>query len=580
MRKNVARRSLIGNPEETLWSVNLTKSMEWRKRFSQESLWTEIDRMYMHQFGDNIPHFNLTFMLAQTLIPNLVYQAPGIINTANRPGMVQWASFWDSIDNWWIEHCEMKDVLQDAVLDAFLHNISTAWIGYDFDDQLQQDMREVEGAADRTRAVNAAWIDLAPSHRVLFAPGTKKMRNCPWAAKFVSTPTKVLSGRKGIKNAKASPVPSDIKYHEQELWQSRDPSKYTCYWQIHNARTKKWCWLSTNGKFILPWTDDPLQIDGLPCETLTLNKNPKSIWGTSDPTYIMSQHLEGDDVRWQMLKQRRLGVSKFFYDSAALDEEDVFRLVSADTPGAIPVNLEADKDIKDVVMEITGTPNYTLLYEAAKNILNDAQLITGSGPNQVGMYAGGRRSAKEASIVDGHATSRVGNRRSAVGSFAEGLVTKANKLYANNWQGEVVQQVLGADGALYWVQAKPGELEKSGFGVTTTVNIESLAPVSRDRRKQEAAELLGMLSSMTEAGANPMPVLVQFLSQFEWVDVRQVLPQMEGQLGMNDFMNRQADLLQQGDVGPGAVKNLQGVNSLIQRLPAEPKITETSDESN
>ena len=577
-QRTVAKRSLVGNPEETLWSMSLVNAMNWRKKFTQESLWNEIDAIYMHQYGDNIPHFNLVFMLAQTLIPNMVFQAPGIINTPNRPGMVQWASLWDSVDNWWVDHAEIKDIAQEAVLDAYLHNISTAFIGYDFDNKVEQDMREVAGAVDRTRATNAAWVDLIPSHRVLYATGTRKLRNCPWVAKFVSTPTKVLTGR-NLSNVKASPVPADIMVHEQALWEFRDKSKYTCFWQIHDAETKKWCWLSTNGKFIMGWEDDPYQIDGLPCETLILNKNPLSIWGTSDPTYIMSQHLEGDDVRWQALKQRRLGVSKFLYDSNCLDEEDVLRLTTSNAPGAIPVNLEGDKSMKDSVMELTGVANYTHLYEAAKNILNDAQLITGTGPNQMGTFAPGRRSATEANIVEGVSTSRVGNRRAEVGAFIEGLVNKNNKLCAQNWTQPVVQQVLGYNGALYWVEADPKGLEEAGFGVTTQVNVESLAPVSRERRKQEAAELLGMLSTMTEAGVNPMPVLKQFLSQFEWIDVRQVLPQMEGQIPMDTFIQEQQAMIAQGGVGPQAQQNIQGVQSLIQRLPSEAQNTGENNES-
>lgn len=582
MSDYTVNKSLLSTPEETVWSMRINKAMEWRKRFSQETMWPEIDRIYEHKYGaDMVPHFNLIFIQAQTLIPNLVFQAPSIINTPTKPGMVQWASLWDSVDNWWIDQAEIKDVAMSAVLDAYLHNNSHAFIGYDFDDQLQQDMREVSGSANRTRRMNAPWVDLVPSHRVLYATGTKKLRDCPWAAKFVTVPTKILKGRKGLKNVASSNIPSDIMMQEGYNWEYKDSSKYTAFWQIHNSETKKWCWLSTSGKFILPWEDDPLQTlgSGLPCEALVLNKNTRSIWGTADPIYIMSQHLEGDDVRLQGLKQRRLAVPKFIYDANVLDEEVIHRVLTADTPAGIPIELEATKSIKDVIMELTTVPNFGLM-EYAKMLLQDSQYITGTGPNQMGTFAPGRRSATEASIVEGVSTSRTSNRRQSVGDFIEGLVKKANILCANNWSEDIVQQVLGYDGRLYWVNASSNELKKNGFDVTTKVNVESLAPVSRERRKQEAADLLNLLSTMTEAGANPMPILKQLLAQFEWVDVSQVLPQESSPMGMNTFIQQQEGMLAGGGVGPIAQGNMGGLNALIQKLPREVTTNEAEDRTN
>jgi hypothetical protein len=547
--------------------------MEWRKEYTQEGYWPRINQVYRHNYNDRVPHFNLIFMLGQTLLPNLVYQVPGVINTPNRPNMIQWASLWDSIDNWWVHQAELKDIAQEAVLDAYLHNLSAAFIGYDFGSSVQQDMQEVAGSIDRSRRENIPWVDLVPSHRALFAPGTKQIRNCPWAAKFVTTPTRVLKGRKGLGNCRPSPIPSSIMSHEQDLWRHRSSEDITAFWEIHDAETGKWAWLSTNGNFIMPWDDDPLQVDGLPVDVLTLNKNRESIWGTADPIYIMTQHLEGDDVRHQGLKQRRLSVPKFAYDSNAIDSSALDSLLSANAPPGIPVDVEGDRKIQDFIMEFTTPVNYGLM-DYAKQLLNDAQLVLGVGPNQLGTFAPGRRSATEANIVEGVSNSRVGNRRESVGKFLEGMVRKANKLMVENWNGDIVKQVVGVDGAMYWVKANPKELQESGFGVTASVNVESLAPVSRERRKREAADLLGMLSTMTESGANPMPILKQFLAQFEWVDVTQVLPQVSGDpMGMDQFMQQQQGLMEAGGVGPQAASNVQGVQSLLQKLPSEGSTT-------
>lgn len=544
--------------------------MNWRKVYSREDMWPSLDSIYAHQYDDGVPHFNLIYLMGQTLLPNLVFQAPGIINTPTVSGMTQWAAMFDSIDNWWVEKSEMKDIAFEMVLNAYLHNTSAASIGYNFGsptEGIENDMREIEGGVDRTQSMNAPWVDSIPSHRLLLAPGTKTMRTCPWAAKFVSTPTRLLKGR-GLKNVASSPVPDEIMKHEAQLWAHRDPSQYTCFWEIHDAETKKWCWLSTSGKFLLPWDEDPLQVMGLPFEVLSMNPNGKSLWGTPDPVYIMSQHLEGDDVRYQAMKQRRISVPKFLYNSSALDVEDVNRLMSANSPAAIPVNLEMDQKIGDKILQLTPSVNFGL-QEYSKFLMTDAQHISGVGPNQMGNYAPGRRSAKEAGIVEGVSSTRVTNRRALVASAMEGLVNKANRLITDNWTEDIVQQVVGADGALYWVSADPKELARKGFGISTKVNVESMAPVSRESRKKEAAELLNMLGTMQESGANTMPILKQFLSQFEWVDVRQVLPQQQGQMTMPEFEAQQNGMINAGGVGQQAAENLQGVNALMQRLPSE-----------
>jgi hypothetical protein len=544
--------------------------MAWRKRYSNEVAWPGIEAIMNHEVNDKVPHFNLIYLLGQTLVPNLVFQAPGVINTPTRDGMVQWAALFDGLDNWWVQHSEMKDSLHDAVLGAYIRNTSVAGIGYDFGDVTSQDIKQLDDNANRTRAENAAWIDDIPAHRFLTAPGTSSMKKCAWAAKLVTTPTVVLRGRKGLKHVKPSKIPDEVMFHEKDLWQNRDASRYTAFWEIHNAETKKWCWLSTSGKMIMPWEDDPLQVYGLPFEVLTLNKNTKSIFGSSDPRYIMSQHLEGDDCRWQGMKQRRIAVSKFLYKAEAIDNETLDRLISVDTPAAIPVDIDMDQSIKDVIMELKGTVDFGLL-EYQKSLLNDAQLILGNGPNQMGTFAPGRRSSREAGIVDRVADTRVGHRRQKVATMAEGLVRKANRLMTQNWTGELVQQVVGADAALYWVEADPKKLEEAGFGMETRVNVESLAPATRDGRKEEAANLLSMLSQMQESGVNTMPILTQLLSQFEWMDVRQVLPQSSQRYSMEAFQNQQAEMVAAGGVGEKAANNVQGVNSLINRLPREAK---------
>ena len=85
----------------------------------------------------------------------------------------------------------------------------------------------------------------------------------------------------------------------------------------------------------------------------------------------------------------------------------------------------------------------------------------------------------------------------------------------------------------------------------------------------EAANLLGLLGGMQEAGVNTMPIIKQLLSQYEWIDVSQVLPQMQGEMELAAFEALQRKKLAQGGQGQAAANNLQGLDTLSNKLPSE-----------
>lgn len=573
-------RNFLANKEELLWGTRIQQALEWRKRYTFESNWPVIDHFYAHQFGlgeEDVPHFNLIYMMGQSLIPNLVFQSPGIINTPSRGEMTFIASLWDSIDNWWIRKSEMKDIAKEVVLSCYLHNTTATQIGYDFDNE-ERERRDAEddlfaqeaGNVNRTRGNNVPWVDFIPSHRFIVAVGTRSMRNCRWAAKLISTPTSVLKKIKGLKNTSSSKIPDEISRMEQSTWRYKDVDKWTHYWEVHDAETGKWFWLSTNGKYILSPVEDPLQVHGLPFEATTFNHGVDSIFGTPDSEYIRSQQLEGDELRKHAMYMRRFSLPKCIYDSNVIKPQDMDAMLQSRVAPAIPAVLGegGDDDIRKHVFPFTPPTSLMLHREYAKDLLNDAQLINGFGPNQMGTFASGRRTKYETQVVESNNTTRLAYRRNEIGSMISGHTTRANILISKHWGQDIVQQVVGLDGALYWVKAGASQLRNVEDGLVTEVNVESLAPVSRERRKMEAQNLLGLLSQMQNTGLNTLPLIKQLLSAYEWIDVRQVLPQMGGEYELQQWMALQQGMMEQGGVGQVASQNMTGLQSLTNKLPS------------
>ncbi len=193
---------------ERQWLLEIKQALEWRKKYSFENRWREIDAYFRHEFEDyNMPHFNLIYMLGSALIPSLMYQSPGIINTPRKPNMMYWASFFDSIDNWWIDHAEIKSIGEEAALTCFLYNTCAMQIGYDFSEEqvelntkTKEVFKDIPNVIDRSRKTNLPWVDFIYPQRFLVAKGTRMMKNCRWAGKFVAIPTKLLKSVKGLKN--------------------------------------------------------------------------------------------------------------------------------------------------------------------------------------------------------------------------------------------------------------------------------------------------------------------------------------------------------------------------------------------
>jgi hypothetical protein len=565
---------------EKLWARRIVKSLEWRAKYSFERNWPVIDNYYAHRFEGNqdLPHFNLIYMMGQTLIPNLVFQAPGIVNNPQREDMTFMAGLWDSIDNWWIRTSDMKEIAKEVVLSSYLHNTTATQIAYDFGtegDQLRADTQEmfgqVEGTTNRARRHNAPWVDFIQSHRFTMAVGTRSMRTCLWGAKLISTPTRLLKKQSGLKNVMSTKIPEEVLRHENATWEGKDVDKWTHFWEIHDAETGEWGWLGTHGKWILPMAEDPLQVFGLPFEVVSFNRNPDSLFGTPDAEYIRSQQLEGDELRLHSMFQRRFSLPKCVYDSNVIPPKEMEKMLEAKVCPAIPANLGegGEDDIRKHVYMFTPPTSLMLHREYGKDLLNDAQLINGFGPNQMGMQSPGRHTKYETQVTESAGSTRLAYRRSDIADMIKGHVTRANILMADNWTDEIVQQVVGADGAMYWVKASPEQLKHMRDGLVTEVNVESLAPVSRERRKMEAANLLGLLGNIQQAGINTMPLIKQLLSTYEWIDVSQVLPQMTGEYELAHWEQMQRKMIQEGGAGQQAQQNLQGVQSLGAGLPSE-----------
>jgi hypothetical protein len=558
------------------WQNQIQKGLKWRKDNAHEDSWDRIKSYYEHRFSDNtLPHFNLIYLLASSWIPALIFQRPSIINSARRPQYIPWAQFFDGIDNWLVDEMEVQDIIEEVVINAFLYNNVGIELGYDGDPNPRENpemvFKHVEGSTDRSRKTNQPWLDVILPERLILAPGTRNMRNCRWYAKGVYVTTESLKQNKGLNKKAVVPteVPSEIsKLSGEKYLEELKERGMTFLWVIHEAEKNKWMWLNSAGEFVLPPEQDPMQIDGLPLEVVTFNKGSHSIWGTPDAVYIESQQIEGDECRQDGRLQRRGALVKGFYDNSLLSEEDITNYLSADALGMIPVTLGVDKKLSDILQLVQ--PHVQMEFpEYQKNLLNDAQLVAGTGPNQMGTFAPGRRTKYETQVVEERNFLRAGMRRERLGKSIGMIFERINQLICRNWTAPVVSKVVGADGAIYWVKAPASEFKELTAQLSTRVNVESLAPISQEKRRGEMMEVLGLLTKIQ--GINVIPLIQQLLSGFDWMDVTKVLPtnNQSAPMDMNQFQAMQAQQMNAPNAGARLQSNLSGLNQLVNKYPKQ-----------
>lgn len=560
------------------WMAQINKGLEWRKKYSGEERWQRIDEYYQNTYMDSTkPSFNLIYTIGSSLIPALIYQSPHIVNTARRPEFIFWARFFDGIDNWLVTEMEVQEVFEDAVLTAYLRNTVGIQLGYDFDiefteEDAEEEFKRVVGTLDRSRKTNQPWLDLIDPINLVLAPGTKNMRNCPWFAKHIVLPTRILEKIKGLKNVEATHIPDEITKSGDGDWYESQKSLqgFTSFWEIHDAESRQFGWLTSDGKWMMPLREDPLQIDGLPLEVISFNKNRRSLFGTPDPLYVESQQLEGDETRYIGMLQRRSAVIKGFIDSELLDEDKIRSLLSKNPLTLIPVDLSGTEKKLSEALHLVQPHVQTEFADYEVKLLNDAQLILGIGNNQIGQFSKGRHTKFEAQVVEDRSILRLGRRRQQIADTIGKLYGRINQLIAKHWKAKHIAPVIGIEGAIHWVSAYPVEFKNIRAQLVTRVDVESLAPVSQERRKAEMVEVMGIVAQFAGQGLNVIPIVQAFLSKFPWLELERVLPQANNQadaLALSAFQEQQQQLMGSPEITGQIQGNLAGLGQAIGRLP-------------
>jgi hypothetical protein len=277
---------------------------------------------------------------------------------------------------------------------------------------------------------------------------------------------------------------------------------------------------------------DEMQIEGLPVETLVFNNDPDFIYGIPDARIIEPQLRELMEIRTQARKHRRVDILKGLVKKGTLSPEELQKLTSADVMAFAQV--ETEGPLRDAVATISPGASGILqdLSMAGEIARGDIREMVGMSRVGSGEYQGKTHiSSEETKKVFQSMNIRLDERRDAVADMLTGIVRKWNQQIFTRWTGERVEQIVGPDGARWWLKFTGPQIKDE---YDLMIEPEEGPPMDSQSKRDmilSTAEVWSKLNQGAIAQGAPVPAEIQraLFAQFDelGIDVDRLIAQAQ-----------------------------------------------------
>ena len=331
-------------------------------------------------------------------------------------------------------------------------------------------------------------------------------------------------------------------------WEEDSVNEWVEIFEIHDQRTQSVMALSRDHDVGLIKPEmDFLQVEGLNAEVLGFNEDPDYFWWAPDARLVMPQQEEINDIRTMAKRHRKVALLKILYDKTpgVLAKDEVSKLFDEDPKAGVGVDVGVNGDIRKAVALFQShvPPD---LAAAAREVREDVREIVGFSRNQMGSFeeSSGRRTATEASIVKQASMIRIDERRDAMADLLERIIRKENQMVFQNWSAERLIDIIGPDGAKYWIRFTGPEV-KGEFAYS--INPEEAVPEDRRTRRAEIMEFI-QLAAQTP-GTDMKYLMEAYAGELgDWLDPKMLFPgegagrSPEKSMQFIDFMRMQGNV--------------------------------------
>jgi len=260
-------------------------------------------------------------------------------------------------------------------------------------------------------------------------------------------------------------------------------------------------------------------------------------WGPSDVQIIEPQQLEVNEARTQAMYHRRVALIKFLIEEGRMDDSEVDKMLSENVAPACFV-----KGAPREVVSLLQPHMPQDINQWTEIIRSDVRELLGHSKQQMGELPPGRRTAKEIDVVQRAHDIRMDERRDIVADALGKLVRKINQVIFDRWDQTQVAQVVGVDGAKYWV-----EYDKKNIAgeYDIKVDVESMTPMTKAAKKRDILQVIQAVGKNPRANIDVL--MRMLLREYEWMDAMSVLPEavetQQQPMGAQDWMGQQQGLM-------------------------------------
>ena len=500
--------------------------------------------MYRGLWGAGVVPVNIIYAIGRSVIPQIYFRNPRVSITAKKPGYTPHAMILERCDNHLIKETKLKYEMKSNVLDSYLCGVGPGVLGYDSEygfnpsfkvgSQYQDSgLTSFSKAGDKIEYTDNVkpgmpWYLRCNPEDFIVPWGTHRWDNSRWFAIRKMRSLQDIKEDPKYKNTENLPATFYTKLEGSTEGNSTDRSRqretdceneWVELFECHDKRSGRVYTFTLDHDKFLRDEIDYLQYQDLPARVIGFNEDPDYFWWTPDARLIQVQQLELNDIRTMARKHRRVGLLKMIVDKN-LDPTELSKLMDEDPKAVARVDVGPQGDIRKVAAFLQShVPPDLISY--AREVREDVREIIGFSRNQMGSFeeSSGRRTAHEAEIVRAASLIRIDERRDIMADHLESIVKGYNNIIFDNWSAERIVDIIGPDGARYWVRFTGDDI-RGDF--TYNINPEEQVPQNQQTRAADAEKFLALGAQVP--GMDIKYVLQQWARQFDWIEPNRLFP--------------------------------------------------------
>jgi len=465
---------------------------------------------------------NIAFATINTLYPSVSIGRPKIVVNPRGPEDADKAVIAEAIVNYWWEHYNCQEEFQLAVRDFLIMGHGWVKSGYRYveeegvvaetADELADDTPTNYAEASTIVLEDRPFIERVDPMNMFVDPEGTTMKDIRWIAQRVRRSLKDVkndkrydySARQEV-NATSLPRWSDINDAKDML--DKSDESFCDIYEFYDIDKKTMCVFSDSGgdKFLVKPTEIPFAF-GHPFTMLRNYDIPGYFYPMGELEAIEPLQYELNETRTQMMNHRKRYSRKYLYKENAFDDFGRNALASDEDNAMVPV--KGDENLGNVVAPMPALINPPDFYNQSSLIISDIDRVSGLSDYQRGVLPEIKRTATEASILQGVADSRAAEKLTLIEKGIAKVAFRLIKLAQQFMTEEQVVRVVDKRGAWSWVQ-----FDRDYIDGEFDFNVEagSTVPQNEGFRRQRALQLVDAMAPFAQAGVVKLEALAKIV---------------------------------------------------------------------